>query len=65
MDGPRASAEQNRARFRLWFEHLPDAIQYQRILDALPIYDLLKACSDKRTLTEKLPALREYYYTRA
>ncbi len=65
MDRIHAAASRNKAEFAQHFELLPDAAQYEKILDALPIYDLLKACSDKRPLTEKLPELREYYYTRA
>ena len=63
MDRIRAAADQNREQFRRWFESLPNAVQYERILDALPICDLPKVLEDKRPLAMKLPELREYYYT--
>lgn len=65
MDRIRAAARRNKAEFSRRFELLTVAAQYEKILDALPISALLEHLRDPRSIPEKLPELREYYYTRA
>ena len=63
MERISAAASRNRAEFSRRFELLPDAVQYEKILDALPISALLEYVRDRRSIPEKLPAMREYYYS--
>lgn len=63
MEKIRAAASRSKAEFLQRFELLPDAVQYEKILDALPTSALLEYFRDCRSIPEKLPAMREYYYS--
>ena len=56
-------AEYERKEFRAQFEKMDKYKQYERILDALPAKKFIEFTSDKRPFDERLPELREYYYT--
>lgn len=58
-----AMAKRDAAEFQKRFENLPLIEQYGKILDKLPHQKFLEIVGDKRPLEEKLPAMREYYYT--
>ena len=51
------------AEFQKRFENLPLIEQYGKIIDKLPHQKFMEAVADKRPLEEKLPAMREYYYS--
>ena len=59
----RKCANSDKARFRADFEKMDKYEQYGKILDSLNHVDFLKATADKRPFDERLPELREYYYT--
>ncbi len=63
MEKISAAAGRNKAEFSRRFELLPDAVQYEKILDALPVSKMLEYIHDGRSISEKLPAMREYYYS--
>lgn len=63
MQKIRRSAEYNREQFRTQFEKMDKYKQYERILDALPAKKFIEFTSGKRPFDERLPELREYYYT--
>ena len=62
MEKIKKAAEHNRETFRKNFEMLSDIQQYGKIIDELPIQKFVENHKDNRTLEEKLPELREYYY---
>ena len=62
MEKIKKAAEHNRETFRKNFEMLSDIQQYGKIIDELPIKKFVENHKDNRTLEEKLPELREYYY---
>lgn len=63
MEKIRAVAYRDREVFRRKFENLTEIQQYGKILDAVPLQKLLEITADRRPLEEKLPAMREYYYS--
>lgn len=63
MERINAAARRNKAEFSRRFELLPEAAQYEKILDALPTSAFLEYVRDRRTIPEKLPVMREYYYS--
>ena len=63
MERISAAASRNKAEFARRFELLPDAAQYGKILDALPTSAFLECIQDRRSIPEKLPIMREYYYS--
>lgn len=58
-----AVAARQEAKFQTEFEKLPDINQYTKILDRVPHQKFMEYIKDRRTIAEKLPAMREYYYT--
>lgn len=58
-----AAASRNKAEFSRRFELLSAVAQYEKILDALPSSALLEWVRDRRSIPEKLPIMREYYYS--
>ena len=63
MERIKAWAASDKGKFQKNFESLPKIEQYGRILDSLSLSRLVEAITDKKPLAEKLPKLREYYYT--
>ena len=63
MEKIRAMAIRNKAEFRRCFERLPQATQYGKIIDKVSHERFMEIVADKRPLSEKLPEIREYYYT--
>ena len=63
MENIRAMAKMDAAEFQKRFENLPLIEQYGKIIDKLPHQKFMEAVADKRPLEEKLPAMREYYYS--
>lgn len=63
MEKIKAMANRDKAEFIKRFENLPEVEQYGKILDRVPNQKFMEFVSDKRPLQEKLPAMREYYYT--
>ena len=63
MEKIKAVASRDKEKFRSSFECLQMYQQYGKILDAAPLQKLLEFTADKRPLEEKLPAMREYYYS--
>ena len=64
----RKCADSDKAKFRADFEKMGKYEQYEKILDSLLLYklnhaDFLKVTADKRPFDERLPELREYYYS--
>lgn len=59
----KAWAASDKGKFQERFERLPEIEQYGRILDSLSLSKLVEAITDNRSLAEKLPGMREYYYT--
>ncbi len=59
----RKCANSDKARFRADFEKMDKYKQYERILDALPAKKFIEFTSDNRPFDERLPELREYYYS--
>ena len=45
------------------FENLSEIEQYGKILDRVPHQKFMEFVGDKRQLAEKLPSMREYFYT--
>lgn len=59
-------AARDRAEFQKRFEILPEIDQYMAIVDEVSKVSynkFIEILDDKRPLAEKLPDLREYYYT--
>lgn len=63
MEKIRAMANRDKAEFMKRFESLPEGEQYGKILDRVEHQKFMEFVRDKRPLGEKLPAMREYYYT--
>lgn len=63
MEKIRAMANREKAEFMQRFESLPEVEQYGKILDRVQHQKFMEFVGDKRPLVEKLPAMREYYYT--
>ena len=63
MEKIRAMAKRDAAEFQKRFENLPLIEQYGKIVDKLPHQKFMEAVADRRPLEEKLPAMREYYYS--
>lgn len=62
MEKIRAMANTTKSEFIKWFEDLSEIEQYMKILDRVQYRKFMEFIGDKRPLTEKLPAMREYYY---
>lgn len=56
-------AAKQAAKFQIEFEKLPNINQYTIILDRVPHQKFMEYIKDRRPMAEKLPAMREYYYT--
>ena len=63
MESIRRVAESEGKKFREDFEKRDEHSQYMAILDSLGMKKMFEATNDKRPLHEKLPELREYYYS--
>ena len=63
MEKIKAMANREKAEFMKRFETLPEVEQYGKILDRVQHQKFMEFVGDKRPLAEKLPAMREYYYT--
>ena len=63
MEKIRAMANKEKAEYMKRFESLPEVEQYGKIIDRVPFQKFMEFAGDKRPLTEKLPAMREYFYT--
>lgn len=63
MEKIKAMANRDKAEFMKCFESLPEVEQYGKILDRVQHQKFMEFVGDKRPLAEKLPAMREYYYT--
>lgn len=59
----KAMANRDKAEFMKRFEGLPEVEQYGKIIERVPHEKFMEFVGDKRPLAEKLPAMREYYYT--
>lgn len=56
-------ADGKKKDFQEKFEKLSDIKQYGIILDSISINKFLEFTKDKKSLTGKLPEMREYYYS--
>lgn len=63
MEKINALANREKAEFEKRFESLPEIEQYGKILNRVPHQKFMEFIRDKRPLSEKLPTMREYYYT--
>jgi hypothetical protein len=63
MEKIKAMANRDKVEFIKRFESLPEVEQYGKILDRVQHQKFMEFVRDKRLLAEKLPAMREYYYT--
>ena len=63
MEKIKAMANREKAEFEKRFESLPDIEQYGKILDRVQHQKFMEFVRDKRPLAEKLPGMREYFYT--
>lgn len=63
MEKIKAMANRDKAEFMKRFENISEVEQYGKILDRVPNQKFMEFVSDKRLLQDKLPAMREYYYT--
>ena len=63
MEKIKAMANRDKAEFMKRFESLPEVEQYGKILDRVQHQKFMEFVGDKRPLEEKLPAMREYYYS--
>ena len=59
----RSCADSDKAKFRADFEKMDKYEQYGAILDRLNHADFMRVTADKRPFDERLPELREYYYS--
>lgn len=57
--------QENKNKFRTYFESQSETRQYATILNSMPLGELVDNHKDKRPLSEKLPELREKYYKTA
>lgn len=56
-------AAKQAAKFQIEFEKLPNINQYTIILDRVPHQKFMEYIKDRKPMAEKLPVMREYYYT--
>lgn len=63
MEKIKAMANREKAEYMKRFESLPEVEQYGKILDRVPHQKFMEFVGDKRLLAEKLPLMREYFYT--
>lgn len=56
-------AERDKQKFRNSFERLAPFIQLSYIYEAVPASKFLEFIADKRPLEERLPYMRDYYYS--
>ena len=63
MEKIKAMVNRDKADFMKRFESLPEVEQYGKILDRVQHQKFMEFVGDKRALAEKLPAIREYFYT--
>ena len=63
MEKIKRMAENQKKEFQKRFESLPDMKQYEIILDNVSCTKFLEYVQDKKPFAEKLPGMREYYYT--
>lgn len=63
MEKIKAMAYREKAEYIKRFESLPEVKQYGKIIDKVPHQKFMEFVGDKRPLAEKLPAMREYFYT--
>ena len=63
MEKIKAMANREKAEYMKRFESLPEVEQYGKIIDRIPFQKFMEFSGDKRPLAEKLPAMREYFYT--
>ncbi len=63
MENIKAMAKRDAAEFQSVFESLPEVEQYGKILDRVQHQNFMEFVGDKRPLAEKLPGMREYFYT--
>ena len=56
-------AEGCKEKFKEWFENLPEVTQYEKILHSVPTGKFIEFIKDERPIGEKLPKMREYFYT--
>lgn len=63
MEKIKAMANRDKAEFIKRFESLPEFYQYGKILGRVQHQKFMEFIGDKRPLSEKLPTMREYYYT--
>lgn len=63
MEKIRAMANRDKAEFQKRFERLPESEQYGKIIDRVQHQKFMEYIKDKRPMTEKLPEMREYFYT--
>ena len=63
MEKIKAIANRDKEEFMKRFESLPEVEQYGKILDRVPHQKFMEFVGDKRLLAEKLPSMREYFYT--
>lgn len=59
----REIAAQDGKKFREDFEKRDELHQYMAILDNISMAKMIEVSNDKRPLHEKMPELREYYYS--
>ncbi len=63
MENIKKMANRDKENFQKQFESLPLIEQYGKIIDEVPHKKFMEYVKDERSLEEKLPAMREYYYT--
>ena len=63
MEKIKAMANKEKSEYMKRFENLSEVEQYGKILDRIPHQKFMEFVGDKRQLAEKLPAMREYFYT--
>lgn len=63
MEKIKSAANERRVSFIKDFEAHTERYQYSKILDSLPANKLIECSRMSGTLSEKLPAMREYYYS--
>lgn len=63
MEKIKAMANRDKAEYMKRFESLPEVEQYGKIIDRVQHQKFMEFAEDKRPLAEKLPAMREYFYT--
>lgn len=63
MDKIKRTASGDSKNFKKRFEALPDIKQYDIILNNIPMEKFMEFVRIKKPLAEKLPVMRDYYYT--